>query len=141
MTGSSPHQHGWHAADRVGAAASLLCAVHCAALPFVLTLLPLLGLDFLAGHAFERGFVLFAGTLASVALVVGYRRHRRRLPLLLALPGLLLLVAGISVDLDTAVIAHSVMVTAGGTLLACAHLVNLRISRAPPVGVDALCTR
>src|SRR5690348_9850344 len=29
--------------DRVGATASLLCAVHCALLPFVLALLPLIG--------------------------------------------------------------------------------------------------
>ena len=34
----------WHVADRVGATASFLCAIHCALLPFVLTLLPLLGL-------------------------------------------------------------------------------------------------
>ncbi|HXD83673.1 MAG TPA: MerC domain-containing protein, partial [Rudaea sp.] len=46
-----------HAADRLGAAASLLCAVHCAALPFVLALLPALGLGFLANHGFERAFI------------------------------------------------------------------------------------
>lgn len=120
----------WHAADRAGATASLLCAAHCAALPFVLALLPLLGLGFLAGHAFERGFVLFAATLAGVALVRGYRSHRRRAPLMVAIPGLVLLVAGVCIDLDEAVLAHTLMVTAGGTLVACAHLVNLRFSRA-----------
>ncbi|HEX7338400.1 MAG TPA: MerC domain-containing protein [Rhodanobacteraceae bacterium] len=123
---------GWHVADRVGATASLLCAVHCAALPFVLALLPLLGLGFLAGHTFERVFVLCAASLAGVALVHGYRRHGRRLPLSIAAPGLLLLVAGVMVDLDTAVAMHTVMVTIGGTLVACAHLVNLRYSRHRP---------
>lgn len=129
MPGKTIPHRWWHIADRVGAAASLLCAVHCAVLPFVLALLPLLGLGFLEGHTFERVFVLCAATLASVALVVGYRRHHRRGPLLLALPGLCLLVAGVCVDLDTALVAHAVMVTIGGTLLACAHLVNLRFSR------------
>ncbi|MEO7072934.1 MAG: MerC domain-containing protein, partial [Rhodanobacter sp.] len=58
----------WHAADRVGATASFLCAVHCAALPFVLALLPFVGLGFLADHRFERGFVLFACVLGGIAL-------------------------------------------------------------------------
>ncbi len=122
-------QRGWHVADRVGATASLLCAVHCAALPFVLAALPLLGLSFLAGHTFERVFVLCAASLAAVALVAGYRRHRRRAALALAIPGLALLVIGVCIDLDKALTAHAIMVTIGGTLLACAHLVNLRCSR------------
>lgn len=129
MTGKNGSHRWWYIADRVGATASFLCAVHCALLPFVLALLPLLGLGFLAGHTFERVFVLCAATLASVALVMGYRRHRRRGPLLLAVPGLCLLVAGVCVDLDKALLAHAIMVTTGGTLLACAHLVNLRFSR------------
>lgn len=120
--------HFWHSADRLGAIASSLCAVHCAVLPFVIVVLPLLGLGFLAGHAFERGFVLFAALLAAVVLISGWRRHRRRLSLCLALPGLLLLVSGVCVDLDTAVTVHTVLVVTGGLLVACGHLTNLRFS-------------
>ena len=58
----------WFLADRLGATASFLCAIHCAALPFVLAVLPLLGLSFLADHRFERGFVMFACALALTAL-------------------------------------------------------------------------
>lgn len=119
----------WHLADRVGAAASFLCAVHCALLPFVLTVLPLLGLGFLAGHRFERGFVTFAATLALFALVGGYRRHRRPLPLLLALPGLALLLLGVTWATTYPIAVHSVMVTCGGLLLASAHFVNLYLDR------------
>lgn len=129
MTAQTRSRHWWNIADRIGATASFLCAVHCALLPFVLALLPLLGLGFLAGHTFERVFVLCAATLASLALVSGYRRHHRRTPLLLALPGVLLLVAGVCVDLDRALMVHTIMVTTGGTLVACAHLFNLRLSR------------
>ena len=121
--------HWWHLADRVGATASFLCAIHCALLPFVLTLLPLLGLGFLAGHRFERGFVMFAATLALFALVGGYRRHRRPLPLMLAMPGLLLLLLGVTWAADVSVVLHSTMVTCGGLLLASAHFVNLSIDR------------
>ncbi|MEY2170379.1 MULTISPECIES: MerC domain-containing protein [unclassified Rhodanobacter] len=119
----------WHLADRVGATASFLCAIHCALLPFVLTVLPLLGLGFLAGHRFERGFVMFAATLALFALVGGYRRHRRSLPLLLAAPGLALLLLGVTWAINYPILVHSVMVTCGGLLLASAHFVNLYIDR------------
>ncbi|HWU75142.1 MAG TPA: MerC domain-containing protein [Rhodanobacter sp.] len=116
----------WRIADRIGTAASFLCAIHCALLPFVLALLPLMGLEFLADHRFERGFVMFACALALVALVRGFRRHQQPLPLLLATPGLALLLIGVTFAQNYSVALHSVMVTCGGLLLASAHFVNLR---------------
>lgn len=116
----------WRVADRVGAVASFLCAIHCAMLPFVLALLPFLGLEFLADHRFERGFVLFACALALVALVRGYRRHQGPLPLLLAAPGLALLLLGVTFAENYSIVLHSMLVTCGGLLLASAHFVNLR---------------
>ena len=121
--------HGWQMADRVGATASFLCAIHCALLPFVLAALPLLGLEFLADHRFERGFVMFACALASIALIRGFRRHQQPLPLLLAIPGLALLLLGVTWAESISPIVHSAMVTSGGLLLASAHFVNLRRSR------------
>ncbi|WEN13409.1 MerC domain-containing protein [Rhodanobacter sp. AS-Z3] len=119
----------WHFADRVGAIASFLCAIHCALLPFVLALLPLVGLEFLADHRFERIFVLCACGLAGLVLYRGYLRHRRALPLRLAVPGLSLLLLGIIfIDVGTPIL-HSVLVTTGGLLLAAAHFTNLRLDR------------
>jgi hypothetical protein len=115
----------WQIADRIGATASFLCAIHCALLPFVLALLPLVGLEFLADRRFERGFVLFACALALVALVRGFRRHQQPLPLLLAIPGLALLLLGVTFAENYSIILHSVLVTCGGLLLASAHFVNL----------------
>lgn len=119
----------WRVADRVGAAASFLCAIHCALLPFVLALLPLIGLEFLASHTFERGFVLFACALALFSLGRGYQRHRRPQPLMLAMPGLALLFLGVTVAQSYSIVVHSVMVTCGGLLVASAHFTNLRADR------------
>ena len=119
----------WRVADRVGATASFLCAIHCALLPFVLALLPFVGLEFLADHRFERGFVLFACTLALFAMVRGYRRHQVSLPLLLAVPGLALLLLGVTYAEHYSIILHSVLVTCGGLLVASAHFINLRNDR------------
>src|SRR6478672_8405035 len=65
-TDSPPARSGGFAAiaDRFGATASFLCAIHCALLPFVIAVLPALGLAFLADHRFERGFIAFASVLA-----------------------------------------------------------------------------
>ncbi len=128
-SGQDSHRGAWYVADRVGATASFLCAIHCAVLPFALATLPFVGLAFLADHRFERIFVLFACALASVVLVRGFRRHRDPLPLRLAAAGVALLLLGIMWMDGAALVAHSVLVTCGGLLLASAHFVNLRIDR------------
>lgn len=114
--------------DRVGATASLLCAVHCVLLPFVLALLPLLGLEFLAGHTFERIFVSCAAVLASASILFAYRRHRKPQALFVMVPGIALLLFGIAVSLDTHVVLHTVAVVCGGVLVASAHITNLVLS-------------
>ena len=115
-------------ADRFGATASFLCAVHCAALPLVIAALPALGLSFLANHRFERGFIAFASVLALTTLVVGFRRHRQFRAFWFLAPGILFLCAGIIVDFEQSATAHAVLVAIGGTLVAISHLTNLRLA-------------
>lgn len=115
-------------ADRIGATASFVCAVHCALLPLVIALLPAIGLGVLANHAFEQGFIAFAVLLAMFSLVTGYRRHRRFRAFGFLLPGIALLLAGLAVDFDARPTLHAVMVSVGGTLVALSHLANLRLA-------------
>jgi len=115
-------------ADRVGATASFLCAVHCALLPLVIAALPAIGLGFLANHRFERGFIAFASVLALTTLVVGFRRHRRFRAFWFLVPGILLLAAGITVDFEQSATVHAILVSLGGTLVAVSHLTNLRLA-------------
>lgn len=115
-------------ADRFGATASFLCALHCAVLPFVVAVLPALGLGFLANHAVERAFVLFACSLGSATVLLGLRRHGDRRALALLLPGVGLLLGGIAVDSGAAPLWHALLVSVGGVLLSLAHLTNLRLS-------------
>ncbi|HET7065801.1 MAG TPA: MerC domain-containing protein [Rudaea sp.] len=116
-------------ADRVGATASFLCALHCAALPFVLALLPALGLSFLADHSFERWFIAFATALALTMMIRGYRRHGSPQALYLLFPGLVLLwLGGYVFDLESFGLWHAALVSLGGTAVALAHIVNLRLT-------------
>jgi hypothetical protein len=123
-------------ADRVGATASFLCALHCAALPFVFALLPALGLGFLANHGFERWFIAFATVLASTMMIRGYLRHRVPYALALLLPSLVLLwLGGFVYDFESSGALHAALVALGGSGVALAHIINLRLAHAH----DACC--
>ena len=115
-------------ADRFGATASFLCAIHCALLPFLVAVLPALGLGFLADHRYERAFILFATLLALASLAFGFRRHQRFGAFWFLVPGITLLLAGAMIALDDATNLHATLVAIGGTLVACAHIVNMRLT-------------
>ena len=57
--------------DRIGATGSLVCAVHCAALPLLIALLPSLGIATWLGDGFELGFVVFAAISLYVIMQAG----------------------------------------------------------------------
>ena len=117
-------------ADRVGAIASAVCAVHCASWPFLLALLPALGSSLLASEWLERGFVVFATLLAVASLMHGFRRHRRRSAMALAALGLGLIWFGSFGPWHHDLIPHAVLMTLGGVLIAAAHVRNLQMQRA-----------
>lgn len=119
----------WHHADRVGATASLLCAIHCALLPLVIGLLPLIGLEILADPTVECVFVLCACALASVTIVHAWFGHRDARALRLLLPGIALLLLGQIVGHDRVEWLHAGLMACGGTLVASAHIINLRMAR------------
>ena len=116
-------------ADSVGSMAAVVCAIHCALLPFVLAALPALGLGLLMSWELEFGYIAFATVLALASLWQGYRRHRVYRALAFLVPGLAAVWAGVFVPaLHESVVPHAVVMTFGGTLIAVAHLVNLRLT-------------
>ncbi|MFP7722682.1 MerC domain-containing protein [Lysobacter sp. A3-1-A15] len=117
-------------ADRVGFAASFLCAIHCALLPLVLALAPAFGLKLGGWVDFDQAFVVFATVLGATTLTLGYRRHRGFHAWALLLPGLALVWAASFTPLHNHSTTHMVMMVGGGVMLALAHLLNLRLTHA-----------
>jgi hypothetical protein len=76
----------------------------------------------------ERGFIGFASVLALASLAFGFRRHRRLRAFWFLVPGVILLLAGIVIDIDGRPIAHALLVSLGGMLVAASHLANLRLA-------------
>jgi len=89
---SSPRSH----PDRIGVAASVFCAIHCAATPLLLLFAPAFGQ--LWAHPASHWIVaLLVVPLAGVMVVHGFRRHRRISILAAGIAGMALVVAGAAV--------------------------------------------
>jgi hypothetical protein len=112
--------------DRLGACVSFVWAIHCAIVPFAVTVLPLLGFGFLADERVERTILLVSIALASASVCWGIRIHRQRRILLLFGAALFLIVAGRGFAEGPAEIA---LVVPGATLFICGHLVNHYLCR------------
>lgn len=86
ITSEGATQSSW--SDWIGVVASIGCAIHCAAMPFVIASLPALGLSFLADESFHKWMALVCFGIAVAAFVPGWRRHGRLFPGAVGMVGL-----------------------------------------------------
>lgn len=77
--------------DSAGMIASVGCAIHCAAMPFVIAYLPALGLSFLADEAFHKWMAVACFGIALLAFIPGLRKHGRLTPVLIGSVGLVMI--------------------------------------------------
>jgi len=117
-------------ADRIGFAASFLCALHCALLPVLLALIPLLGAQLAGMEGMDTVFVAFVSVLGITTMTLGWRRHREWHAILLLLAGLVLLWTDSVAHLHEHTVLHAVVMTLGGLSVAAAHFLNLRLTHA-----------
>lgn len=110
--------------DVVGAGASFLCALHCAAMPVLLSTLPLAGLEILASHRLEQAFVIAAAVFGFFVIGSGYCRHRLAVVALSYLAGVAALVTGAFFTHDAW--PHAGLLATGGVMLGLAHALNRR---------------
>ena len=117
-------------ADRIGFAASFLCALHCALLPLALALMPTLGLSMGGWVDIDQAVTVFATLLGCTTLAIGWRRHRAFRAWMLLVPGLVLVWVGAFSPLHDHGPLHAGLMTVGGLMIAGAHLLNLRLTHA-----------
>ncbi|HVW95355.1 MAG TPA: MerC domain-containing protein [Mucilaginibacter sp.] len=110
--------------DSVGMTASILCAIHCAIVPLLITSLPLVGLSFLANPWFEWSMIGIAVIVGFSAIGFSYfRSHHRVLPAILLLGGFLFIIVG---HLYVKSWREMLIVPFGGLLIALAHFFNYK---------------
>lgn len=114
-----------HWADRLGAWTSALCVVHCLLTPVVLSLSAVVSHFLPAEESVHRGFAVLVALFGVLALVSGFRRHRRRRVLLLMVSGVGLIAAtawwGDRLPTHMAEVAVTLL---GSTLMIAAHRLN-----------------
>ena len=116
--------------DNTGACLSFACAIHCIAMPLLITVLPLIGLGFLANERAELVLITVAIVLAIGSLAWGIRHHRRwRAFLILIVALVFIATARTAVEGTFEVVFYSI----GAIVLASAHLVNRHLCKTCPV--------
>ncbi|MBI2311333.1 MAG: MerC domain-containing protein [Betaproteobacteria bacterium] len=116
--------------DRIGVGMSGLCIAHCLAVPFIATLLPLLGAMEYATHT---ALAIGIAAVGGLAFVPGYRRHRRIDVPALAAAGIGMIVLSLLLPEGPRTEALETWLTVGGgTLMIFSHLRNAYFCRLCP---------
>lgn len=111
--------------DKLGMTASIACAIHCAALPFFISTLPLWGLGFLAHSWTEIAMICLSLIIGIWSLSTAYPKHRKIMPVITLIIGFSLIATGHYWVEDF----ESILIPLGGFTIAIAHLINWRYSR------------
>jgi hypothetical protein len=122
--------------DRIGITATSLCALHCILLPILLPALPLLGLSFLADHAWEHVFLMMTAVLGTVALFSGFKKYHRKIyPFYLLFLGI-----GIYwIKHDFSEDIQPYFIVLGASLIVAAHLINLKLCNSCKRCINEAC--
>ena len=121
-------------ADRAGAIASLLCAIHCAAVGTLVSILPLIGLAFLHDPRVEVAFYSTAILIGGWAAVRGWRFHRSVWPGVLFFAGLSVVgfghwMAGGRPEGSALETVGHLLSASGGLTLVAFHVLNARLTK------------
>ena len=126
--------------DKFAILLSGLCAIHCIALPIIASIIPLLTATVHHGNEvhefwFHQFILLFIVPVSILALVTGYRSHRRIMPLVVAGFGLAIL-AFIALFAEQLLIdnviphkGETLLTITGGLIHAAGHILNLQATR------------
>lgn len=114
--------------DNLGIAASTLCLIHCMAMPFLIAVLPFLGLQFLEGELAHRVIALFVFAFAIFAIGPGYMQHRKKQVLYATIFGLSLVAGALLVAGPMFGEQYELpFITTGNLILVITHLRNRKL--------------
>lgn len=116
--------------DKVSMGLSMLCAVHCLALPLLLVLLPSLVGTQLASEAFHTWMLIAVIPTSIYALTMGCKKHKRFQFLFIGLSGLVLLSSAVFLGHDVvSEFGEKVLTLLGASLMVLAHWMNFKLCR------------
>lgn len=117
-------------ADKTAISLSLLCAVHCLAMPLLVLSIPSLTSLGLDDEAFHLWMLVAVIPISTLALFMGCKKHRRKSVVLIGGPGLAVLCAAAFLGHDLlGEFMEKALTVLGATLIALGHVWNYRLCR------------
>lgn len=114
--------------DKLAIGLSLMCAVHCLALPVLLILLPSMAALQLDNEAFHFWMAVAVFPSSIYALTMGCRQHKRYRLFFLGSIGLTLLLLAVVLGEDgVGEVGEKILTVVGAGFVAAGHLLNFRL--------------
>jgi MerC mercury resistance protein len=128
--GMHAHSHSHQNVDRssrLSAILSITCAIHCALMPMLISILPLIGMQFLASHLLEGLLLSFGIGFGAYGVLRGYfTQHRDIRPVLALAVGTCLIAIGFFFAPEA---VEPFLVSTGAIGIAIAQVLNMRAAR------------
>lgn len=116
--------------DKTAISLSLLCAIHCLALPIIVALLPSVAAMVFEDEAFHFWMVVAVIPTSAIALTMGCKQHKRYPVLFIGVVGLCILaVAAFLGEERLDELGEKALTLAGAALIALGHVWNYRLCR------------
>lgn len=112
--------------DSVGFYASFICAVHCVAVPILLTSISAAKLGVLANPLFEIMMIVLSVIIGFSSLLPSYKNHRKIMPIIILAIGFIGIFAGHFIVSEN---YESIVTPIGAFTVAFSHLVNWKINK------------
>jgi uncharacterized membrane protein HdeD (DUF308 family) len=111
--------------DKVGFFLSLLCAVHCASMPLLVAIIPLIGAGFIHNPVLELVLIGTTVVIAGIILIKDYLQvHRSFIPSGLLLLGVIAKLCGLFIFEHQ---YEPVIITSGAAFILLAYIANWRL--------------
>ena len=116
--------------DNLGIFASVLCLIHCLAMPFVVAAIPFIGMQWqwLQSETTENVLIAFIVGFAVFAIIPGYREHKKPIALAGLVIGLTLVAAVALLRGQFPANFELPLISAGNLLLVGTHLLNRKFT-------------
>ncbi len=117
-------------ADKFAIGLSTICAAHCLAFPFIITLLPGFTILGLGGEIFHIWMLVLVIPTSLIALLFGCRKHRRFPLFILGTLGVTFLVVAVTIA-ETLLgdMGETVFTLIGAAILIGVHIWNYRLCK------------
>lgn len=121
--------------DKIGMSASILCAIHCSLMPFLLLIIPIFSLSLFVTEIFEWVFLILSFLLGISSLCFGYKKHKSYKVFPILCTGFCFLVIGRIMhnhyvhEHEFHFDIYNVVLIMGGLLVAASHYLNSKLCK------------